>query len=86
MEELLTNTLKHANASDVNVNLSSKDDLLIIEYMDDGIGITETANLKRGRGLQNIESRLKVIKGYYSQYPNTGKGYGVRICIPVNII
>ncbi len=62
MEELLTNTLKHANASAVNINMSSKDELLIIEYTDDGKGITgsDVTDKKRKR----LTEYRKQIKSY----------------------
>jgi signal transduction histidine kinase len=84
LEELITNTIKHAGAGNIHVYLAMEENRLIIDYRDDGKGMPVTATLNKGRGLQNIESRLQIVKGTYAS-SSTG-GYHIRISIsmPIN--
>lgn len=69
--ELITNTLKHANAKAIFVNLSLNEDGITMLYIDDGAGCKE---LKLGNGLKGIEARIKERGGnvYYNTSINNG--------------
>jgi PAS domain S-box-containing protein len=58
--ELLNNTIKHANASNVKISIWQDSDL-IINYSDDGVGFDTNLALakKTSMGLFNISNRLK---------------------------
>ena len=56
-QELFTNTLKHANASEVEIHLNIHDMMFQLIYEDNGKGF-DSQKFKKGIGLQNIESRL----------------------------
>ncbi|QEC77566.1 sensor histidine kinase [Mucilaginibacter ginsenosidivorax] len=78
-EELLNNTIKHANASHVNINFDVADDHLLISYHDDGQGIAAADKTKKGMGRQNIESRLSIIgAAYQTDWPG-GNGFNMSI-------
>lgn len=83
LEELITNTVKHAGAGNIYVYLGLDENSLIIDYRDDGKGMPVKAEVNKGRGLQNIESRLQIVKGSYTS-SSTG-GYHIRISIPMPI-
>jgi signal transduction histidine kinase len=78
-EELLNNTLKHANASQVNIKFDIADDYLLISYHDDGRGIAAADKTKKGMGRQNIESRLGIIGAAYEVDLPGGKGFNMNI-------
>jgi len=61
MEELMNNTIKHADADSITITIEQEQQALLITYNDDGKGLGEQAILKKGMGLLNIESRLLVI-------------------------
>ncbi len=64
IQELVTNTLKHAQASTIKIELKNENDVLIILYEDDGKGLDQkNLSSKKGLGLKNIESRLSVVSG-----------------------
>ncbi len=66
VQELISNTLKHAKASSVDVELrKTEDNRLIITYKDDGVGF-DTQSSKEGMGLKNIESRVRNIEGTWT--------------------
>lgn len=79
--ELINNTLKHANAKNIKINVFRKNDYLNIKYTDDGIGI----NLKDeypgnlGMGMSNIVSRIKSLNGEINFVTKPGKGFSAYI-------
>jgi signal transduction histidine kinase len=82
IQELLTNTVKHANAGQVLIKCFKENTSSIITYQDDGKGM-DIAAKKTGMGLQNIEARLGMIKARY-EMPAVAKGFFLKIIIPAN--
>ena len=80
IQELLNNIIKHANASNVLVQVIKKDTELDITVEDDGIGFNkENAFIKKGAGLKNIQSRVDYLKGEFDIKSTPGKGTSVHI-------
>lgn len=63
IQELITNTLKHAGATVININLTGTEEQLQVIYQDNGVGFTKTEDPQSGLGIQNIESRLGLMEG-----------------------
>ncbi|GAA4276026.1 sensor histidine kinase [Aquimarina mytili] len=64
IQELITNTLKHADASKIDIELKNEGNTLIIVFADDGKGIDlQKLDYEKGIGLKNIESRLSILSG-----------------------
>lgn len=65
IEELIYNTYKHGNASQITINLNFLETIneLNIIYEDNGIGFTEHKEEKDGIGIKNIKTRLRLING-----------------------
>ncbi|WP_271765528.1 sensor histidine kinase [Aquimarina algiphila] len=83
VQELVTNTLKHAEATTIKIQLKNDKNVLVILYEDDGKGLKgENMLHKKGLGLKNIESRLSVLSGT-SQFINKSKGMKVKVEIPI---
>lgn len=84
MEELLNNTLKHANASQTDIKFTLEDDWIWINYHDNGCGITSATTLGKGMGQQNIESRLSIIGALSTleSSSNTGFNKAIKIKLP----
>ena len=62
VQEIFSNILKHAQANEVNINLSEKDGNVLLYIKDNGIGFNEAeAKEKGGAGLFNIYSRIRNI-------------------------
>ncbi len=61
-QELINNTLKHANATEINVVLRKNENLLTLIFEDNGAGF-DVFNVKNGIGLTSLKSRLDSIKG-----------------------
>jgi signal transduction histidine kinase len=62
LQELISNSLKHAVAKNIRITIESFDDLINILFEDDGKGFSPSA-VKRGLGLYNVESRVKSLGG-----------------------
>lgn len=63
IQELVSNTLKHANASEVKLELKkTSEKQLIITYRDNGIGF-DPDQIEQGMGFKNIRNRVEKIRG-----------------------
>ncbi|MFD2726687.1 tetratricopeptide repeat-containing sensor histidine kinase [Hyunsoonleella rubra] len=62
IQELVTNSLKHAEANTINVQLSHRDNSLQITVEDDGKGFDKDAVGQNGIGLNNVQSRIDYLK------------------------
>ncbi|NRA94329.1 MAG: hypothetical protein HRU26_16955, partial [Psychroserpens sp.] len=63
VQELLNNSLKHAKANEILVQLTSFEDTLQLTVEDDGIGFDVNQNQSQGLGLGNIRSRVEYLNG-----------------------
>ncbi len=81
--ELITNTLKHADANNIYIDFFVDDEKLHVKYMDDGIGFEPDKIFEdsHGMGYANIESRIKSIKGHYQTFTSTNAGFNMYIII-----
>ena len=79
--ELLNNTLKHARASKIKIEMlvGAKDELQL-NYFDDGIGLLDEHQM--GHGMNNIEARIKLLQGKIDWNKNCPKGVAITIRIP----
>jgi signal transduction histidine kinase len=81
VQEGLTNSLKHANASraDVTVRYGAED--LELEVRDDGIGASSSDGL--GHGLVGVRERVKIYGGEMSAGPGQGGGFVLNARLPL---
>jgi PAS domain S-box-containing protein len=89
VRELLTNVVKHAQATHVTVCLEHKDDLLRISVKDDGVGYTddwssEQTERSRGFGLFNTQERMMDLGGSMEIITEAGKGCEVILLSPTH--
>jgi signal transduction histidine kinase len=85
LKELLTNTIKHAEADLVSITMQVKDDLLTITYKDNGRGLPSGQTLTKGIGLKNIESRLQLIRATTHWVEPGAGGFNMHITLPLKI-
>jgi signal transduction histidine kinase len=81
VQEGLTNALKHAQASHVNVTLHYAPDELQIEVRDDGEGRTTSDGL--GHGLVGIRERVKIYGGEMTAGASPDGGFVLGARLPV---
>ncbi len=84
IQELVTNTIKHANANEINVHLTNHEEMLNIMVEDDGVGFnTKTVSKNKGMGLHSIEKRIEHLEGTLIIESEKNKGTTVIIDIPI---
>lgn len=83
IQELVTNTLKHAKATSIDLQLNYIEDNLNILFEDNGIGF-DTAKKETGIGFKNINSRLNTISGSMQIDSMKKRGTIINIEIPLN--
>lgn len=83
VQELISNSIKHGQASQINIRLLANNKELRLEYQDNGQGF-DPAKLaqKSGLGMQNIESRLQMIHAEHSLQSQVGAGFSLSIKYP----
>jgi len=83
VQELLQNILKHADAKQAILQISYNAKRLYIAVEDDGKGFEmNEIKHKKGLGLKNIETRVKILKGRMDLQSSSLKGTSVLIEMP----
>jgi signal transduction histidine kinase len=69
--ELLTNSIKHSNATIVKISISKINNQIWVNYSDNGSGFDyfDALNNSSGIGISNIRNRVEFLKGNI-QYRN----------------
>ena len=84
LQEILTNVLRHAGASNLYVKLSRSHDHFELEVRDDGQGITETQSRNsRSLGLLGMKERALLVGGEVYITGKEGCGTTVLVRVPV---
>jgi len=84
VQESLTNVIRHANATEVEINLNEKDGILRLEVVDNGKGITRDAITNpKSFGLIGIKERVHSLGGEVDIVgtPNAGTRLTVKMGI-----
>lgn len=82
IQELIGNTLKHAKANKLTIQLNRFESLLNITVEDDGIGFRQEQP-KTGMGLNSIETRVHSLNGKINIDSRKGHGTTIMIDIPL---
>jgi PAS domain S-box-containing protein len=84
--ELINNTLKHACANRINMEIREKGRNLAVIYSDDGCGFDmgEVASSQVGMGLKNMKSRIESFDGSFAVNSSKGKGMKAKINLPIS--
>ncbi|MFN8206702.1 MAG: histidine kinase [Bacteroidales bacterium] len=84
--ELINNTIKHAQARNIEIHLNLQEQMIILTYTDDGIGF-DTAEVlhgsSKGMGYANMMSRIRSIKGTIEveSHPENGTRALLRVMV-----
>lgn len=81
VKELMTNTIKHANATNISVSISGKS-AIILNYSDNGIGFDSTRHY-HGNGLKSIQQRINALNGKF-EIESSNQGSHFNIFIPLS--
>jgi two-component system, NarL family, sensor histidine kinase DevS len=81
IREALSNVIRHAKANTVTVTVSASSETLVIDVLDDGIGLTDT---HRRSGLANLANRATDLGGTMSTAPAEGGGTRLIWTVPLD--
>lgn len=82
VQEALTNTVKHANAHNLSIRITRRNDRLIVEVADDGKGMGPGAK-RNGMGLAGLKERVALVGGSLTITSAPGAGTRLEADIPV---
>ncbi len=84
VQELLTNALKHAHATEIFLEIVYQDThTLCLTIEDDGVGFDETQVSSESNGWKNIRSRMEYLQGSLWLHSTVSVGTSVTIHIPI---
>ncbi|PHS64887.1 MAG: hypothetical protein COB12_07370 [Flavobacterium sp.] len=84
IQELITNIIKHAKATEATISITQHEDSLSIIVEDNGVGFDVKKSInKDGMGLSSIEKRIEHLEGSMEVDSNIGKGTNILIDIPL---
>ncbi len=86
-EEAVSNAKKHAQATEIRISLVAKQDSLLVEIRDNGIGFDvattqSTYDKRTSLGMINMEERAQLVGGECTIESARGKGTAVRLELP----
>ena len=84
-QELVSNSLKHANPRRINLRVLILPDAVRLRYADDGSGFDRerTQQTSTGLGMGSIESRVALLNGKINWHTQPGQGVYVTIDVPI---
>ena len=78
--EALANAMKHAQASRIEISLTTRDGSLLLSIRDDGVG---GANPARGSGLAGLADRVEALGGSIHVHSPAGAGTHITVDLPL---
>ncbi|MEZ4903408.1 MAG: histidine kinase [Spirosomataceae bacterium] len=83
IQELLNNTIKYAEATQIDILITKGEHQLLLHYTDNGKGFDyEDAYKKKSLGLKNIETRIRMFDGTLVFNTRPNEGISVKATIP----
>ena len=83
-QEALTNIVKHAQPTKVDMELSDREGVLTLEVADNGRGMDATVRDKpKAFGLKGLQERARTVGGWLDISSRPGQGTSVILSIPL---
>jgi signal transduction histidine kinase len=85
VQEIIQNTIKHARATILKINIITKEKSIFLQTKDDGIGFnySEKSLEAKGVGLLSLQSRAQLLGGQLIVHTQPGSGTTFEIEIPL---
>ncbi|MFK5878810.1 MAG: sensor histidine kinase [Flavobacteriaceae bacterium] len=83
IQELITNIIKHAAATEATIHLTNHDNSLNIMVEDNGVGFDTNHISNKGMGIHSIDKRIEHLDGTMTIESELNKGTTVIIDIPI---
>jgi signal transduction histidine kinase len=79
-QELTTNSLKHSEATRIDLSFEQRQKKIFMKYSDNGVGINKT-EMKKGNGWYNIEERVTMLSGKMAIKTAKGEGFHLELTV-----
>lgn len=84
IQESLNNIIKHSQAREVSLFISTKESSIQVKLTDNGVGFIPKKQKGKGLGLKNMEGRITIYEGKFTIDSQPNKGTCIFFTIPVN--
>ncbi|HZV71020.1 MAG TPA: ATP-binding protein [Saprospiraceae bacterium] len=74
VQEFIQNSLKHAQAKKIEINLTRKNHQLCLSLRDDGKGFDMNTSMEKGMGLNNMKRRIESLNGSFELISKKDEG------------
>jgi len=83
--ELINNSLKHSEATQISIQLKVENGYLFVDYSDNGKGfdVNSFHQKNAGIGLMNIQNRIQTLNGSMKLFSEEQKGMSANFSIPI---
>jgi signal transduction histidine kinase len=82
LQEAITNVLKHAHATRVEVTVAYQPEAVLLNVTDNGMGAREPGGALAGHGLIGMRERVDLFKGELATSSSSLGGFSVRVKLP----
>jgi len=80
VQELINNSLKHAQAATIIIKFKKDNSKLQLEYADDGVGV-DLEKISKGNGWHNIHERAEFLSGKLKIDSSEGNGFYLKLVV-----
>ncbi|MCJ7936075.1 MAG: histidine kinase [Chryseobacterium sp.] len=85
IQELVNNAIKHADTSEIIIQISEEENVLNLTVEDNGKGFDPTSlDVRKTAGFHNIESRVQFLKGTMNITSELNIGTSIELQIPIH--
>jgi signal transduction histidine kinase len=84
IKELINNTVKHARATNIKIDIDYYEPALICHYRDNGMGFDwehQISSMPKGLGINNIIARIRSLGGEYEVVSKPEHGFEINIVL-----
>jgi signal transduction histidine kinase len=82
-QEAISNAMRHAEPTAIEVSLRSNGTNLILKVTDNGCGMANTEGIRYGFGFVNMRARVKNLNGSLNTRSARGRGTSIVVTVPV---
>jgi two-component system NarL family sensor kinase len=80
IQECISNTIKHSGATAIKLSVEHTNNMLELEYKDNGKGIQRKVDMD-GMGMMSISERVRILHGEMNVNGHKGKGFQINLII-----
>jgi signal transduction histidine kinase len=85
-QEAVSNAVRHAKPTAVNVSLQADQSNLVLEITDNGSGIVSPDDARReGFGISNMQARAETLGAHFEVRTAIGHGTSITVRLPVSL-